>query len=441
MFTKPDNWDKLGPDQRKTVRLDYWESAVDISFDGPGEAQAYRQRVKILRDAVELNRGSRVPAIPIIGRYVTQRAGLDGLDSLYHHEKLLQPILDFHKTFQTDVFVTSGPLPGKVWDILDYKVYAWAGHGLAASQQFQTIDGEYMKADEYPALIRDPSGYWLKFYLPRVLGTMAPLKYMFNLPSITEIGAIGSAALPFGLPQVQEMLHRLMEAGNEALKCFGFARAIGMRLEAAGFPSFLGPPFCSAPFDMLGDVLRGTQGMMTDLHRRPAQVIEACERLAPIIIPHIVETCDQLGRVFVTIPLHKGADAFMSDKQFRRFYWPTLRAVMEGLNEEGIIPLLFAEGSYNNRLEIIADYPRGRAIWFFDQTDMRRVRDILGGHQCVKGNVPSSLMIVSDVGRLREYCENLLELFATTGGFILANGAVIDNTTDEHVRTLIEVVR
>jgi hypothetical protein len=441
VFTKPDNWDELSPDQRRTLRLDYWENAAEVSFDGPGEEQAYRDRIKVLRDAVELKKNPRVPAIPIIGRYITQRAGLSGLDNLYHHEKLLQPILGFHKEFQPDVFVTSGPLPGKVWDILDYKVYAWAGHGLDESQQFQTIDGEYMKADEYQALIRDPSGFWLKHYLPRVLGAMTPLKHMYNLPSITEIGAIGSAALPFGIPEVQEMLHKLMQAGNEAMKCFAFAREVGMGLEAAGFPAFMGPPFASAPFDMIGDVLRGTHGMMTDLHRRPAQVIEACETLVPIVIQHIRETCDQLSRAFVAFPLHKGADAFMSDQQFRTFYWPTLKAVIEGLNEEGITPLLFAEGSYSKRLEIIADYPKGRAIWFFDQTDMRRAREILGGHLCVMGNVPSSLMLVPDLGRLRAYCEELLELFSSTGGFILANGAVIDNTTDDHVRTIIEVVR
>ena len=440
MFIKPDDWDTLDPDQRRTVRLDYWESAAGIHFDSPAEEQDYRNRLRVLRDAVELKDNSRVPAIPIIGRYITQRAGITGLDALYHHGKLLQPILEFHREFQPDAFITSGPLPGKVWDILDYRVYAWAGHGLKEDQMYQTIDGEYMKADEYQALMRDPSGFWLKHYLPRVLGALEPLKYMYNLPSITEIGAIGSAALPFGIPEVQEMLHKLMQAGNEAMKCFATAQEVGSRLEGAGFPAFMGPPFASAPFDMIGDVLRGTHAIMTDLHRRPTEVIEACETLAPIITQHIIETCDQLGRAFVAFPLHKGADAFMSDKQFRTFYWPTLRAVLEALNEAGITPLLFAEGSYTKRLEVIADYPRGRAIWFFDQTDMQRAREILGGHLCVMGNVPSSLMIVPELDRLKAYCGNLLELFSSTGGFILANGAVIDNTTDAHVRTMIEAV-
>ena len=33
----------------------------------------------------------------------------------------------------------------------------------------------------------------------------------------------------------------------------------------------------------------------------------------------------------VFIPLHKGADGFMSNEQFEKFYWPSLKKVMIGL--------------------------------------------------------------------------------------------------------------
>jgi uroporphyrinogen-III decarboxylase len=66
---------------------------------------------------------------------------------------------------------------------------------------------------------------------------------------------------------------------------------------------------------------------------------------------------------------------------------------------------------------------------------------VLGGTACIQGNVPSSLMTTAPVDQLRAYCEDLLDIFKDSGGFILANGAVLDDSTDEHVRTLIEVVR
>jgi hypothetical protein len=33
-----------------------------------------------------------------------------------------------------------------------------------------------------------------------------------------------------------------------------------------------------------------------------------------------------------------------------------------GLIEQGCVPLMFAEGSYNQRLELISDFPRGKCI-------------------------------------------------------------------------------
>lgn len=440
-FVRPDEWPELGIDERIRYRLDYWENAPTKIFSSSEHQAAYQQRVRVLRDAIEVRKQSRVPAIPIVGHHLTARAGLTTIDVLHHHDKLLQPILDYHREFQPDVLFPSGPMPGKVWEILDYKVYAWAGHGLPDNHQYQTREAEYMTPEDYPALIHDPSAFWMKRYIPRVFGALEPMRMMASLPSITEILSIAPAVMPFAIPAVQEMMQKLVAAGNEAMQTFQTAQQITSAVEGEGFPMLLGPPFATIPFDMIGDVMRGTAGIMKDLYQRPDQVIAACERLVPIVVQDMVEACDRLERNFVTIPLHKGADAFMSDAQYKKFYWPVLRAIIEGLNAEGIIPLCFAEGSYNKRLEVIADIPKGRVIWFFDQTDMRRVKEILGGQQCIKGNIPSSLMTVASTDELRRYCEDLLELFADTGGFILANGAVIDYTTDEHLRTLIEVVR
>jgi len=41
------------------------------------------------------------------------------------------------------------------------------------------------------------------------------------------------------------------------------------------------------------------------------------------------------GNPLIFIPLHKGADGFLSDQQFQKFYWPTLKQVMLGLIDEG----------------------------------------------------------------------------------------------------------
>jgi len=138
-----------------------------------------------------------------------------------------------------------------------------------------------------------------------------------------------------------------------------------------GYPSFTGG-FTKAPFDVIGDTLRGTRGVLMDIYRHPDELIEACERLIPFMIKAGVNSCNASGHLMPLIPLHKGADGFMSDDQFKTFYWPTLRKLIIGLVNEGIVPILFAEGSYNQRLEVISDLPKGKVIWWFDLTDMKK---------------------------------------------------------------------
>jgi uroporphyrinogen-III decarboxylase len=142
----------------------------------------------------------------------------------------------------------------------------------------------------------------------------------------------------------------------------------------------------------------------------------------------------------VFIPLHKGADGFMSNKDFEKFYWPTLKAVILGLIEAGTVPYLFVEGGYNQRLDIIADpdIPAGHTVWMFDHTDMKEVKKKLGGWACFGGNVPASLLKAGTPQEVENYVKKLIDDVAQDGGYILANGAVLDDTTPENLHAMID---
>ena len=77
-----------------------------------------------------------------------------------------------------------------------------------------------------------------------------------------------------------------------------------------------------------------------------------------------------MNNPFVSIPLHKGSDEFMSEADFKKFYWPTHKALLLGLIEEGFVPFQFVEGSYNHRLDVITDpdIPARMTYWSFDRT-------------------------------------------------------------------------
>jgi uroporphyrinogen-III decarboxylase len=131
----------------------------------------------------------------------------------------------------------------------------------------------------------------------------------------------------------------------------------------------------------------------------------------------------------------------MSQAQFDKFYWPSLKKVMDAFIEEGLTQLLFAEGGYNTRLEYVNQFPRGTVTWLFDQTDMARAKEIIGKDCCIQGNVPSSLIVTGEPSQVKEYCRNLIEVAGRDGGFILGPGAGAENPKIENLRAMVEAAR
>jgi uroporphyrinogen-III decarboxylase len=229
----------------------------------------------------------------------------------------------------------------------------------------------------------------------------------------------------------------MMAAGEEALK---WRQAVGEcdnEIVANGITIFSGG-YSKAPFDVLSDTLRGTRGLTIDLYRQPDKVMKAMERLVPLMIKMGLAAARASGRPIVMLPLHKGADGFLSDEQFRRFYWPTLRDVITGLVDGGVFPFMFAEGGYESRLEYLNELPEGRTAWHFDFTDMGKAKKIMGRTACIVGNVPLSLLNTGTADEVKEYCRKLIDIAGKDGGFILAAGGVIDKAKPENIRTMVD---
>jgi hypothetical protein len=348
--------------------------------------------------------------------------------------------VEFHREFQPDVAVGMLPYPGKSWDILDFQLYVWGGQKLPENLVIQAVEGEYMKPEEYKDFIADPTAFWLKQYLPRAYSALAPLAMLPDFSRISESVDTIDLLLPFAMPPFQEMLQKLTEAAGELMKVLGaVGQTMGM-VAAEGFPG-MGLNIVKTPFDYLGDTLRGTKGILMDMYRRPKDLLAACEAYVPVLIKSIVGASDRTNAPAALYVLHKGADAFMSKEQFEKFYWPTWKQVMLALYEEGITSYLFIEGSYNNRLEYLAEMPEKSLVCHFDKTDMRRVKEVLSDKFIIAGNVPASLMSAGTVDEVRAYCDDLVDLYADAPAYIMAHGCYFENTTDEKLRAFLDSVK
>lgn len=438
------NWENMTPDEKQEFLFQSWASPQGAEFASPASQKNYQERVTRIKDAVQLKKlPDRVPVFPMTGFFPAFYSGMTPYDVMYDYDKLSIAFKKYVLDFAPDAHGGAATaVPGKMYEILDYKLYAWPGHGVAPNHSYQCLEGEYMKADEYNALINDPSDFFKSTYFPRIFGALAAFKNLSPFTNITEMygGFTGFSLLPYGLPDVQAAHKALLEAGSEALKWGMVVIAHDKEMAAAGFPAFFGGG-TKAPFDTIGDTLRGTRGIMLDMYRQPRKLLEALEAMTPLAIKMGASAARMNGNPIVFIPLHKGADGFLSDQQFKTYYWPSLKALLLGLINEGCVPFPWAEGGYNSRLEVIKDVPRGKVIWGFDATDMVAVKKNLGEVSCIGGNVPMSILQIGTPEEVKDNVKTLIDNCSKGGGYILMNGAVIDEAKPENVRAMIDYTK
>ncbi len=164
----------------------------------------------------------------------------------------------------------------------------------------------------------------------------------------------------------------------------------------------------------------------------------------PKLLPMMLRlglTAKARGVPRVFIPLHKGLDGFMSPDQFKTFYWPTLKKLIEGLIEEDCTPIVFWEGDVKSRLEIIGDIPKGKAIYGFERTDMLKAKEVLGDVVCLKGNVPLSILVTGTPEDVKGYCKKLIDVVGKGGGFIMDSSTVIGDAKLENVKAMFEFTK
>jgi len=434
MTPKPENWNSLSAAEKRTLRLDAWVRGDGIKFESDEARAKYRERATRFRTALELGVPDRVPVAGLGGAFIYRRAGIPQKATMYDRwEEAGRAVVKFQKDFEPDSATATFMMSGASMELLGQTNMKWAGCGLPDDVQYQYVEQEYMKAGEYDRFLRDPSDYVTRAFLPRMYTGLEGLK---KFPWFGADGIqIGTGFLgAFMDPEVQKAIDVMKKAAELSLVPLKISMETANTLLGMGYPRlFMG--FGAAPFDVLGDTLRGTRGVMTDLYRCPDKVLEACEKILEITkLPDI-----PLGEPpLIMMPLHKGDDSHISLKQFEKFYWPTFKQLMLNMIEEGLMPAPFAEGVYTQRLGHLTELPAKSVLWFFDRTDMHKAKDILGGHSPIMGNVPITLIATGTPDQVKACCKDLIDYVGKGGGYILCSGTQLDDAREETVRALID---
>lgn len=435
-------WQALSPDEKLERRIEAWLAPPGIKFASPEAEKAYKARVRRIADAVQMKKTpDRTPVLPTQGGFYESYCGYTHKDIMYDVNKSIDVATRGTQDFDFDVKLTAGGQPGTTYEMVGNKAYKWPGHGLPDDADgIQYLEDEYMKEDEYDAFLEDPTNFRLRVLLPRIWGVAEPLS---KLQSMAQ-GNVASFA-PFALPEVKAALDKLAQAGQSAIAWQQKAGAGNRKLTELGFPSLLGGANIGVPFAQFGDSLRGTRGIYRDVLQRPQKLLEAMERLVPILIKRCVAGARLGDSPIVDLHLHKGADRVMSREQFRIFYWEPVKKIILAVIQEGLIPHMRLEGGFNTRLEEMRrDLPKSKTLWFLSwETDLAKAKEIAGGAACLTSNIPSSLLYTGTPEEIDAHCRQEFEIAGKDGGFIfcMPMEGINRNTKAENVRAAVEAAK
>jgi uroporphyrinogen-III decarboxylase len=403
--------------------------------------ELYEERNGRITDAIQLRVPDRIPINLSFGYFPAKYTGISYKTAWYDSDLWLEATKKTIVDFSPDgLFYIQPFVPGTALEYLDPKHIKWPGHGLPDNVGHQAIEGEWMKADEYDVALDNISDYMLRVFFPRISGALKPLKMLPPISSLRfNYNGLISLAEAFARPEVAEAISTLQQAGREYGKIRIKLIAFQQEIERLGFP-VTGTGGGGSPFDAVSDYLRGMRGTMTDMYRQPDRLLELIDYQFRKTMDRIeARTSGSVNRR-VFIALHRGSDEFMSLPHFEKFYWPTLKKVILSLVDNGLIPCPFFEGVWDRRLEYLLELPRGKVLCHFARTNLKRAKEVLDGHLCIMGGLPSSILQVGSVQDVKDNCKKLIDDCGRDGGFILAN-MPLDYARPENVKAMVDFTR
>jgi uroporphyrinogen-III decarboxylase len=430
-------WSDMTWQEKREERFKKWLSPPGVKFPSAEIEKKYQARATRMMKAIKMEIPDRVP-IHIAGNsMVAYNAGFTLKDVLYDPAKIKPAWIKWLQDYDQDSNDAPMFFSGKVYEILDYKVNKWPGHGLPDSATLQNfVEKEYMQADEYDLFMKDPFDFGLRKFTPRTWGAFEPLA---DIPSFSSYQGLPERLMMMCQdPKFMKLFKAIYEASQENVKHQKAMMECAQESLNRGFPPLMGGVML-APFDTVADMLRGTHGSVMDMYRQPEKLLESLEYIADNSIKSTVGMVNMARSPIVFVPMHKGDNSFMSVKQFEKFYWPTFHKLILGVVNEGCVPMMIIDGEYNEeRLNIIKELPKSSVIWTMEKTDMAMSKRILGNSACIAGNVTAAMLYTQTPQAIKEYARKLIETCAPGGGYILALGSGIDKCDPKNLHAVVE---
>lgn len=357
--------------------------------------------------------------VPVIGNginfFPAKYAGISCKDYMYDFGKLKYASTQVMSDFDLDMyFMPYFFALGRVFTSIGLNLYKLPGRDIDINSGYQFNEFERMERDEYKEFNDNRGEFLFNKVLPRTVEMFQLKNYKFVKQTMMS-GIEFLKYLRFAIETLNEMKIR------GAYSIFG----------SIGFP----------PYDIMCFMFRTLHGLSRDLMKRDSRehLIEIMEWMNDGLISMFTTAPALTGLPGVWFPSERAFS--LSPRQFKKYYWPTLKEMIIKMVESGQIPFLTWEGDVTHLVHHLLELPNKiarRCVFNCDTSDIFEVNKILDGHMCIAGNIPLSTMCVGTPKDVEKYCEKLFLELKPNGGFMLSPALGIpDEAKPENVHAMI----
>jgi len=171
----------------------------------------------------------------------------------------------------------------------------------------------------------------------------------------------------------------------------------------------------SIPFEYLCGG-RSMSRFYIDLYRIKDKIKEVMDHMMPYMIREGIHTAEVSGIPAVWVGGWRSASSLIAPKIWDEMVFPYFIELTHALADKGIVSVLHFDQDWNRDLERFKELPAKMCLLNTDgMTDLRKVKEILGDHMAVIGDVPSALLYSGTPDDIFKYVHDLIRDVGPTG--------------------------
>lgn len=369
----------------------------------------YNERVKLFDDAINHKESNRIPVIFMAETFVIGYAGKkiwdiqgDSKEELACFEKAWKDI------YMDGAFASFLAREVRMYEPLGAKPYFYSNDG----ETIQSREFAFMKAEDYPELIKDAS----KYFRGKNLHAKYPnlqLPYPQNLEALKK-------SFGYYLNTIEKVPASITHAKEEF-----------------GIPVITGMPYVNA-FDTLMDFFRGLPPIFADLRRRPQDVVDACDALVSFLLDNLFNGQETMSSFpYILMPVH--APTYLTRKQFIKFFWPSFKKALLEIHKRGGKVFMAMEGNWDHMIDCLLELPKDFIFAQLENTDIFKAKDIVGSNIALAGGIPMSMLKYMTKQQCIDHAKKVIDYCAPGGGYAFSMDKVALSQNDINIENLIAV--